>query len=132
MITRGLKSSPTMNLVILAGLQQISLKLKEQAAKTALKLKRNGSWNSSYQFGPGGTNKSHAYSVETLLNKFHSNRCKLSNIIPQVLSLDRRFRLNIAVRGTTKPFPPTIDEQRWQIYSLHGRLQTRKSRWSRI
>ena len=125
MITRGLKSSPTVNLEILAGLQPISLKLKEQAVKTALRLKRNGSWNSDYQFGQGGTSKSHAYSADTLLNKLHSNQCKLSDIIPQVLSLDRRFRINISDRETAKSFPITIDERTWQIYtdgSKQGKL----------
>ena len=33
MITRGLKSSPTANLEILAGLQPINLKLQEQVLK---------------------------------------------------------------------------------------------------
>ena len=39
MITRGLKSSPTANLEIMAGLQPINLKLQEVAIKAALRLK---------------------------------------------------------------------------------------------
>lgn len=53
MITRGLKSSPTANLEIMAGIQPINLKVTEVAIKAALRLKLNNQWNSNYHFEHG-------------------------------------------------------------------------------
>ena len=45
MITRGLKSALTANLEIIAGIQPISIRIKENVIKTALRLKLTRNWN---------------------------------------------------------------------------------------
>ncbi len=116
-ITRGLKSTPTANLEIMAGLQPISLKAQETAIKSALRLKLNGNWNSNYQYGPKGGSKSHAYSVDSSLKKIPLYSTSLQDNITSALVLDRRFSTRIDDRLTALRFIEQIGPQSWQLYT---------------
>ena len=79
-ITRGLKSSPTENLEILAGLQPIHLKLKETAIKAALRLKRNNTWISNHCLDRTKASKSHAYHIDKTLANIPFSKCQLTTL----------------------------------------------------
>ena len=82
MITRGLKSSPTANLEILAGIQPINLKLQEQVLKSALRLKRHGAWDKNYQFRNNNWSNTHALSTR-FKGKSHFARVNYRTTSPQ-------------------------------------------------
>ena len=117
LITRGLRSTPTANLEIMAGIQPIALKLKEDAIKAALRLKMNGNWDQYYQYNKDDTSKSHAYSVERTLKQLPFVRCKLTDIIPSTLVLDRKFRTIINNQQETIAAIKNIQDEVWQIYT---------------
>ena len=125
MITRGLKSSPTANLEILAGIQPINLKLQEQVLKSALRLKRHGAWDKNYQFGNNHRSNSHAYTIETRLKNIPFSQSQLSDNIPSVLVLDRMFSSKIEDRTAAIRYAGQISEDTLQIYtdgSKQGKL----------
>ena len=117
MITRRLKSSPTSNLEIIAGLQPIHLRMKQLAIKAALRLKLNKLWNNNYQYEHGGHSKSHAYSVESMLSKIPFSDCKITDRIPATTVLDRRFRVHIDNRTIAIQKTEQLSSQDWQIYT---------------
>ena len=123
MVTRGLNSSPTANLEIIAGLQPINLRLKQLAIKSALRIKLNGLWNKNYQFEHGGTSKSHAYSVETMLSKIPFAGCRITDKIQSTTIIDRRFRVYIDSRIDAMHHIEQINEQTWQVYTDVGRAR---------
>ena len=92
MITRGLSSTPTANLEIMAGLPPINLRIKSIAIKTALRLKLSGSWDNNVHFRKDSTCLSHAYNIEKTLDKIPYSRCKFTDVIESVTILERRFR----------------------------------------
>ena len=98
MITRGLRSAPTVNLIIVAGIQTISLRIKEYAIKSALRLKLTGNWDKFYQFNNKSTSVSHAYTLETTLSSIPFSSCSLLDGIQAELVLDRRYRTIIEDR----------------------------------
>ena len=117
MITRGLKSSPTPNLEILAGLQPINLRLKQLAIKTALRLKLYKLWNKNYEYEHGGHSKSHAYSVESMLSNIPFSECRITDRIPTTIVLDRRFKVQIHSRIDAIKQVDLFNEHDWQIYT---------------
>ena len=117
MITRGLKSAPTANLEIVAGIQPISLRIKENAIKTALRLKLSGNWDKFYQFNSKGTSVSHAYTLETTLSSIPFYSCALLDGIQTELVLDRRYRTIIEDRQSAITHIGDIPPDTWQIYT---------------
>ena len=116
-ITRGLKSSPTENLEILAGLQPIHLKLQETAIKAALRLKRNNTWISNHCLDRTKASKSHAYHIDKTLANIPFSKCQLTDLIPEVTILDRRFSIRINDRIQAKDLPPNLPSNTWQIFT---------------
>ena len=117
MITRGLKSTPTPNLEIMASLQPISFKLKSLAIKSALRLKLQGTWNKQYHYNQIGLCKSHAHNAEKMLANITYTGCVLLDSIPKVIMLDRRFKVIIQDRKTAISYIEEISPNIWQIFT---------------
>ena len=117
MITRGLRSAPTANLEIIAGIKPISLKLQENVIKAALRLKITGNWDNSYQFNKQGTSASHAYTIESTLNSIPYSSSTLLDGIPAELVLDRRYKTIIEDRESAISHISDIPPDTWQIYT---------------
>ncbi|KAL5259722.1 hypothetical protein ACHWQZ_G009982 [Mnemiopsis leidyi] len=116
-ITRGLKSSPTDNLEILAGLQPIHLKLKETAIKAALRLKLNNTWISNHCLDRSKAKKSHAYNIDKTIANIPFSKCHITDLIPEVTVLDRRFSIQINDRLKAKDLPLNLSRNTWQIFT---------------
>ncbi|KAL5271233.1 hypothetical protein ACHWQZ_G001761 [Mnemiopsis leidyi] len=116
-ITRGLKSSPTDNLEILAGLQPIHLKLKETAIKAALRLKLNNTWISNHCLDRSKAKKSHAYNIDKTITNIPFSKCHITDLIPEVTVLDRRFSIQINDRLKAKDHPLNLSRNTWQIFT---------------
>ena len=106
-----------MNLEIIAGLQPINLRLKQLAIKSALRIKLNGLWNNNYEFEHGGSSKSHAYNVETMLANIPFSSCRIRDLIPTVSVIDRHFRTRIDSRTEAILQIDHINEETWQFYT---------------
>ena len=117
MITRGLKSTPTPNLEIMASLQPISIKLKYLAIKSALRLKLQGAWNKQYHFNQSGSCKSHAHNAEKMIANITFTGCTLLDNIPRVTMLDRRYKVIIQHRKTAISYIEEIPPNIWQIFT---------------
>ena len=68
MITRGLRSSASVNLEVMAGLLPIDLKIKEMALLSACRLKLNGKWDGNYHH-PKRMHLTHARTLDIELTK---------------------------------------------------------------
>jgi len=117
MITRGLKSTPTPNLEILARIQPIRFKLKSLAIKSALRLKLQGTWNKQYHYNQQGHCKSHAYDAEKMITNITYTGCTLQDNIPKVTMLDRRFKVIIQEREAAINYIENITPDTWQIFT---------------
>jgi len=117
MITRGLKSTPTPNLEIMASLQPISFKLKSLAIKSALRLRLQGTWNKQYHYNQIGLCKSHAHNAEKMLANITYTGCVLLDSIPKVIMLDRRFKVIIQNRKTAISYIEEISPNIWHIFT---------------
>ena len=117
MITRGLKSSPTANLEILARIVPIKHRLKYLALKSSLRLKMHGTWNQQFHYTPKGTCKSHAYDSEATLSKIPFTGCKINDSIPTELVLDRKFKTILQDRSSAINFVEQVHPGIWQIYT---------------
>ena len=117
MITRGLKSTPTPNLEILARIQPIRFKLKSLAIKSALRLKLQGTWNKQYHYNQQGHCKSHAYDAEKMITNITYTGCTLQDNIPKVTMLDRRFKVIIQEREAAINYIDNITPDTWQIFT---------------
>ena len=117
MITRGLKSTPTPNLEIMASLQPISFKLKSLAIKSALRLRLQGTWNKQYHYNQIGLCKSHAHNAEKMLVNITYTGCVLLDSIPKVIMLDRRFKVIIQNRKTAISYIEEISPNIWHIFT---------------
>ncbi|XP_063691617.1 uncharacterized protein LOC134823951 [Bolinopsis microptera] len=117
MITRGLKSTPTPNLEILARIRPISLKLKSLAIKSAMRLKLQGTWNKQYHYNQRRHCKSHAYNVEKMITNITYTGCTLQDNIPKVTMLDRRFKVIIQERKAAINYIDNLPPYIWQIFT---------------
>ena len=98
MITRGLKSSASVNLEIIAGLLPIDIKIRSITMITAIRLKVNDKWDSNYQH-TSRMHMSHAYELDKSINRLHSINSGTMDWIPKETVLDRRFRTIIEARS---------------------------------
>ena len=124
-ITRGLNSTHSANIEILAGLQPINLKVQEIAIMTALRLKLNNKWDPNYEPDSRPSYISHAYSVDKLLSQVNIFKGKLSDWIPTELILDRKFSVSVKPREIIEEYITSLPPTTWQIYtdgSKQGRL----------
>ena len=117
MITGGLKNSPTASLETAVDIQPISLKIKERAIKTALRLKLTGNWDEFYQFNNKGSSVSHAYTIESALRSIPFSSKSLLDGIPAELVLDRRYRTIIEDRQSAISYIGDRPPETWQIYT---------------
>ncbi|KAL5247005.1 hypothetical protein ACHWQZ_G019016 [Mnemiopsis leidyi] len=117
MITRGLNSTPTANLEIMAGLQPINLRIKSFAIKTALRLKLSDSWNNMVHYRIDNTCLSHAHTVEKTLDKIPLTRCCLTDKILTTTVLERRFRTIIEPLSSAIDAPLNRETGEWHIYT---------------
>jgi len=117
MITRGLNSTPTANLEIMAGLQPINLRIKSFAIKTALRLKLLDSWNNMVHYRIDNTCLSHAHTVEKTLDKIPLTRCCLTDKILTTTVLERRFRTIIEPLSSAIDAPLNRETGEWHIYT---------------
>ena len=116
-ITRGLRSSPTANLEIMAGLQPIDIYLQSQAVKSALRLKLNNRWNSCYHINTRGSFDSHAYFLDKQLQKLPICSSNLLDKTTSSIALDRRFKSIIPLRSD---FPDIIQQyNRPEFYQVY-------------
>ena len=107
-ITRGLNSTSSANLDMLAGLRLINLK-KELAILAALRLKLNNRWDDSYIPDTRPSYISHASSADKLGS--------LSDWIPRRTSLDRNFRISIKPRDEIVDFIANLNPPSWLLYT---------------
>ena len=106
-ITRGLGTTPTANLEIMAGLQPLDLLLQETAVRTALRLKINNRWNSNYHINLKGSFDSHAYYTDKIAQNLPiTSSCFLDRVKSSIL-LDRRYKHVIPPRTD---FPDYINQ----------------------
>ena len=117
MITRGLKSTPTSNLEILAGLLPLNLRLKQLAIRSALKLKLTGQWNKNYHYQPNGSCLSHAHNIDKILAAIPLTGYSIIDTIPSVTILDRRFRITIDTREDAINNLSQANKDSWQIFT---------------
>ena len=117
MITRGLKSTPTANLEIMAGLPTINLLFQELAAKTAARLQVQGRWNSNYSINLKGSIDSHAYHTDKLLQQLPITTSRYTDRMICINILDRRFTSQILSRSSIIEFINSLDASIWQIYT---------------
>ena len=117
MITRGLKSTPTAHLEILAGLPPIKIKLQDIAVKTAHRLQLQGHWDTNYVINSGGNCISHAYTVNNITKDIPIFNCKILDIIPDVIILDRTFKILIEQRAQAIDRISSLKPSDWSIYT---------------
>ena len=117
MITRGLKSSPTPNLEIMARILPIKHRLKYLALKSSLRLKMHGTWNQHFHYTSKGTCKSHTYDSEATLSKIPFTGCKIIDSIPTELVLDRKFKTFLQDRSSAINFVEQVHPGIWQLYT---------------
>ena len=122
MITRGLNSTPTSNLEIVAGLLPINLKLTQLAVKSSLRMKRYGSWDSNYHYEQNRNCNSHAYAVDKIISKLPLAGC-ITDHINRVTVLSRRFKTIISPRSEVIEAIANLPQGAWHIYTDGSKTQ---------
>ena len=117
LITRGLHSTPTANLEILAGLPPITLTLQELAIKTARRLQEQGRWNSNYSINLRGNFSSHAYHTDKILKQLPITSSTHKDYVSSFNILDRTFKTITLPRAEVVKFINTLDPAIWSIYT---------------
>lgn len=117
MITRGLKSTPTAHLEIIAGLPPIPIKLQEISTKTANRLTLQGHWDSNYVININGRHNSHAYAIDRIIAKIPIFGCKIIDTIQDLTILDRRFKVSIVDRQQVISIISNFKDTDWSVYT---------------
>ena len=117
MITRGLRSTPTANLEIMAGIRPIKHVLEHAAIASAIRLIINNRWIENYHINRRGYFDSHAHSTNLLLAQLPISSCKYSDTCPSFTVIDRKFRSIILDRELTITLISNIPTNIWQVYT---------------
>ena len=116
-ITRGLNSTPTANLEIMAGLKPINLVIKEQAVKTALRIKLHDRWDNNFIHDKRLTYTSHTKDTDKVINNIFVYQDSNSDWIKSTTVLDRNFLCHIHSRDEITEYISNINPNTWQIYT---------------
>ena len=116
-ITRGLNSTNTANLEIMAALKPINLVIREQAIKSALRIKLYNRWDNKYIPDKRITYTSHAMSIDKDISNINIFKGTLSDWITTTTVLDRHFKSTIKSRTDIEEYINNIEDNTWQIYT---------------